>query len=231
MLFLQLAISAIAQSCICGLVAAGLVLIYRAHGLTSLAQGEPMAQGFFSLLMAAVVLLLPTSVSAAMAGLGGTWIAPQSVVIGVTATLGAMFYALLRYSRYGLAMRAASQNPRAAYSVGISVPRLKGLSWGLATALAIVAGLLQGPDTAVNSGMGWVGLKALPAAALGGFDDLSAALRASVLLGLTESLSGNYLSANMRELSVGALALTLLAIGLLRLHTRHLTRQAPGDTP
>ena len=54
----------------------------------------------------------------------------QMVVIGATAVLCALLYALFRYSKVGIAMQAASQNQLAAYYMGIPVKRLNGLVWG-----------------------------------------------------------------------------------------------------
>ena len=60
----------------------------------------------------------------------------QMVVIGATAVLCALLFALFRYSKLGIAMQAASQNQLAAYYMGIPVARLNGLVWALAAARA-----------------------------------------------------------------------------------------------
>ena len=66
-------------------------------------------------------------------------------VIGATAALCVLLFALFRYSKLGIAMQAASQNQLAAYYMGIPVQRLNGIAWGLAAAVAAVAGLLLAP--------------------------------------------------------------------------------------
>ena len=53
------------------------------------------------------------------------------VVIGATAVLCVLLFALFRYSKLGIAMQAASQNQLAAYYMGIPVQRLNGIAWGL----------------------------------------------------------------------------------------------------
>jgi branched-chain amino acid transport system permease protein len=88
--------------------------------------------------------------------------AEQVVVIGVTAVLCLLLYAMFRYSKLGIAMQAASQNQLAAYYMGIPVKRLNGLVWGLAAAVAAIAGLLLAPITFVHANMGFIGLKAFP---------------------------------------------------------------------
>mgnify|MGYP000275870961 CR=1 FL=1 len=66
----------------------------------------------------------------------------QMVVIAATALLSALLYAMFRFTKLGIAMQASSQNQLAAYYMGIPVRRLNGLVWGLAAAVAAVAGLL-----------------------------------------------------------------------------------------
>ena len=87
----------------------------------------------------------------------------QLAVIGVTAALCVVLYLMFGYSKLGIAMQAASQNQLAAYYMGIPVKRLNGLVWGLAAAVAAIAGLLLAPITFVHANMGFIGLKAMPA--------------------------------------------------------------------
>ena len=86
----------------------------------------------------------------------------QMVVIAATALLSALLYAMFRYSKIGIAMQASSQNQLAAYYMGIPVKRLNGLVWGLAAAVAAIAGVLLAPITFVYANMGFIGLKAIP---------------------------------------------------------------------
>ena len=95
--------------------------------------------------------------------------AEHMVVIVVTALLCLGLFAMFRYSKLGIAMQASSQNQLAAYYMGIPVKRLNGLVWGLAAAVAAIAGLLLAPITFVHANMGFIGLKAFPAAVVGGF--------------------------------------------------------------
>lgn len=93
--------------------------------------------------------------------------AEQLVVIGATGVLCVLLFAMFRYSKLGIAMQASSQNQLAAYYMGIPVQRLNGLAWGLAAALAAVAGLLLQPGFVHANAMGLIGLKAFPAAVVG----------------------------------------------------------------
>ncbi|HOP89810.1 MAG TPA: branched-chain amino acid ABC transporter permease, partial [Ottowia sp.] len=108
----------------------------------------------------------------------------QTAVIVVTAVLCAALYALFKYSKLGLAMQASSQNQLAAYYMGIPVKRLNGLVWALAAAVAAIAGLLLAPITFVHANMGFIGLKAFPAAVVGGFGSLPGAIVGGLVIGI-----------------------------------------------
>ncbi len=134
----------------------------------------------------------------------------QIVVIAVTALLCAVLYALFRYTRIGVAMQASSQNQLAAYYMGIPVKRLNGIVWGLSAAVAAVAGLLLAPITFVHVNMGFIGLKAFPAAVVGGFGSLPGAIVGGLVIGLAESLAGFYLPEGFKDIAPYVVVLVML---------------------
>jgi len=274
---LQIVISGIAQGCIYGLIALGVVLIYKATETVSFVQGELMMLGGFIGLFAMSALGWPFwlafgSAVVAMAlfgvaldrvvirpilgqpafsivmltigigyvargvvtmipGIGTethtlpvpykdqTWTAgtlvlnvEQLVIIAATVLLSAVLFAMFRYSKLGIAMQAASQNQLAAYYMGIPVARLNGLVWGLAAAVAAVAGLLLAPITFVHANMGFVGLKAMPAAVVGGFGSLPGALVGGLVIGVVESLSGFYLPEGFKDVAPYVVVLIMLVV-------------------
>ena len=136
----------------------------------------------------------------------------QLVVIGATGVLCLLLFALFRYSKIGIAMQASSQNQIAAYYMGIPVQRLNGLVWGLAAAVAAVAGLLLAPITFVHANMGFIGLKAFPAAVVGGFGSLPGAIVGGLIIGIVESLSGFYLPEGFKDIAPYIVVLLMLMI-------------------
>ena len=138
--------------------------------------------------------------------------AEQMVVIAVTAVLCAALFAMFRYSKLGIAMQASSQNQLAAYYMGIPVKRLNGLVWGLAAAVAAVAGLLLAPITFVYANMGFIGLKAFPAAVVGGFGSLPGAIVGGLTIGIVESLSGFYLPEGFKDIAAYVVVLIMLVV-------------------
>ncbi|KQX95765.1 branched-chain amino acid ABC transporter permease [Variovorax sp. Root473] len=136
----------------------------------------------------------------------------QLVIIGATAALCGGLWLLFRYTRVGIAMQASSQNQLAAYYMGIPVQRLNGLVWALAAAAATVAGLLLAPITFVHANMGFIGLKAFPAAIVGGFGSLPGAIVGGLVIGVVESLSGFFLPEGFKDVMPYVVVLLMLAI-------------------
>ncbi|OOG50643.1 MULTISPECIES: branched-chain amino acid ABC transporter permease [Comamonadaceae] len=136
----------------------------------------------------------------------------QMVVIGATGVLCVLLFAMFRYSKLGIAMQASSQNQLAAYYMGIPVKRINGLVWGLAAAVAAIAGLLLAPITFVHANMGFIGLKAFPAAVVGGFGSLPGAIVGGLIVGIVESLSGFYLPDGFKDTAAYIVVLVMLVI-------------------
>ena len=138
--------------------------------------------------------------------------AEQIVVIGATAVLCAVLFTMFRYSKLGIAMQAASQNQLAAYYMGIPVKRLNGLVWGLAAGVAAIAGLLLAPITFVHANMGFIGLKAFPAAVVGGFGSLPGAIVGGLVIGIVESFAGFYLPDGFKDTAPYIVVLVMLMV-------------------
>jgi branched-chain amino acid transport system permease protein len=156
---------------------------------------------------------LPVPYKGQVWALGGLHIsAEQTVVIVATAALCALLYAMFRFSRIGIAMQAASQNQLAAYYMGIPVKPLNGLVWALAAAVAAIAGMLLAPMTFVHANMGYIGLKAFPAAIVGGFTSLPGAIVGGVTIGVVESLAGFYLPTGIKDIAAYIVVLIMLMI-------------------
>jgi branched-chain amino acid transport system permease protein len=136
----------------------------------------------------------------------------QMVVIASTALLCVLLYSMFRFSKLGIAMQAASQNQLAAYYMGIPVKRINGLVWGLAAAVAAIAGLLLAPITFVHANMGFIGLKAFPAAVVGGFGSLPGAIVGGLVIGVVESLSGFYLMEGVKDIAAYVVVLIMLMV-------------------
>ena len=130
--------------------------------------------------------------------------------MATTAVLCGLLFFMFKYSRIGIAMQASSQNQLAAYYMGIPVKRLNGLVWALAAVVATIAGLLLAPITFVHANMGFIGLKAFPAAVVGGFGSLPGAIVGGIIIGVVESLAGFWLPEGFKDVAAYVVVLLML---------------------
>ena len=138
--------------------------------------------------------------------------AEQLAVIAMTLLLCALLYAFFRFARIGVAMQAASQNQLAAYYMGIPVARINALVWAISAAVAAFAGLLLAPITFVHMNMGFIGLKAFPAAVIGGFGSVPGAIAGGLVIGVAESLAGFYLPEGFKDVAAYIVVLLVLMV-------------------
>ena len=156
---------------------------------------------------------LPVPYADARLDMGGLILsATQLIVMLATALLCGALYLLFRYTRIGIAMQAVSQNQLAAYYMGIPVKRLNSLVWALAAVIATIAGILLAPITFVHVNMGFIGLKAFPAAVIGGFGSLPGAVVGGIIIGVVESLAGFWLPEGFKDVAAYVVVLLMLVI-------------------
>ena len=134
------------------------------------------------------------------------------VIIAVTALLILALYLLFKHTRIGIAMQATSQNQLAAFYMGIPVRRINMLIWGISAAVSACAGLLLAPITFVHANMGFIGLKAFPAAVVGGFGSIPGALVGGLIIGVVETLAGFYLPEGFKDIAAYIVVLVMLAV-------------------
>jgi branched-chain amino acid transport system permease protein len=109
-----------------------------------------------------------------------------------TAFLVAGLFAFFRYTRMGLAMRAAADDQEAALAQGISVGSVFAMSWALAGALAAIGGTFAATGGSFDGTLWLVTLVALPVIILGGLDSLPGAVVGGLAVGVAQELVATY---------------------------------------
>lgn len=118
----------------------------------------------------------------------------------------------VNHTRYGKAIRAASEDSETAGLMGISMDQVLLVTFFVGSALAGAAGLLVGTYyDAIYSTMGYAaGLKAFTAAILGGIGSIPGAMVGGLLLGVVENFAGAWLSDYRDGIAFIVLILVLL---------------------
>jgi branched-chain amino acid transport system permease protein len=114
----------------------------------------------------------------------------------------------------GTAMRALAIDQDAARLMGIDVERLIQLTFFIGSALAAVAGVMEGLYyTQINFFMGFVlGLRAFTAAVLGGIGNIPGAMAGGILIGLLEAFGAGYVSSRWTDVLVFGVLIGVLVI-------------------
>ena len=140
----------------------------------------------------------------------------QAGMIEITLVLLLLLFLFFRYTRIGLAMRAAASLPESARLVGINTSWMIALGWGMASAIGAIAGMLIAPVVFLEPNMmGGVLLYGFAAAVLGGLGSPFGAVMGGFLVGIFENLVGTYIPGVGNELKLPialALIVTVLVI-------------------
>jgi branched-chain amino acid transport system permease protein len=115
------------------------------------------------------------------------------VAAGVAAILVTLLAVFFSRTRIGRALRAVADDHQAALAVGIPLQQIWAIVWGVAGAVALVAGMLWGARNGVQFALTFVALKALPVLILGGFDSVPGAIVGGLIIGASEKLAEVYL--------------------------------------
>ena len=110
---------------------------------------------------------------------------------------GALVLALSLFfsrTRTGRALRAVSDDHQAAMSVGVPLQHIWAVTWGVAGAIGLIAGVLWGAKLGVHFSLALLALKALPVLIIGGFDSITGAIVGGLIVGAGEKLAEFYLS-------------------------------------
>ena len=132
----------------------------------------------------------------------------------VAVVLVAVVHTVLYRTRFGLSVRAVSENPLAARFMGINVDTVMFWAFALVSAIGGVAGfLILATDQQVTPYFGlWATFKGLIAMMLGGMGSLPGAILGGLLLGIVEAQSLWYLGNDYKDLRAYFLLFLILII-------------------
>jgi branched-subunit amino acid ABC-type transport system permease component len=167
-------------------------------------------------------LRYPPLFAASTIAVGGLVLSPQLVwIVVLSAVLMTALALFFRFTRTGVAMQAAAQDPQAARLMGISVERATTYTFAVAGMMAGAAGVLLGSLFFASFNMGFLtGIKAFVAATLGGLGSVVGAVVGGLIFGLIETFAGTVISTAYKD----AVGMVVLIAILLFMPTGLLTR-------
>jgi branched-chain amino acid transport system permease protein len=136
----------------------------------------------------------------------------SAILIVATAMVYLALFAFLGFTRWGIRMRAAGQNPLLASQRGIQLHGVYALAWGLSTFTAGLAGMLISLDSRLDGTMVMLGLKAFPAVLVGGLDSLAGALIGSAIVAIAEVLLIQYVNPLLSDVVPFVVLLAVLVV-------------------
>ena len=172
-----------------------------------------MIEGFSLVVWGSQPYATPPFAGEAPLAFGAILIPTQAFwVFGATALIIVALWFLIARTRLGKALRACAENPAAASLMGINVPRMTLLSFGLATLIAAISGVIVAPTTSLQFDTGRLfTISGFVAAAIGGFVSFPGAVIGGLFLGLVTQLSTAYIS----SLFSSAISLLILLVVLI----------------
>ena len=112
------------------------------------------------------------------------------VCVAITAAVVPLIFVLLRYSKWGLSVRATASNEYVAGMMGINTHVVTAVSWGLAGALGALAAYMRASEVKIVTGyfMTEFQVSAFLAGILGGFGSFHGPVICALMIPLAENL-------------------------------------------
>jgi branched-chain amino acid transport system permease protein len=145
--------------------------------------------------------------------LGFTFAANRVLAFATAGVIAAAVWSVLKFTRFGVALRALAIDPVGAELVGVDVRRLSALAFACGGALAAAAGTLVSTFLSFNPAIGIeFTMKALVVVIMGGIGNMLGSLAAGLMLGVAEALCSYYVDSGLTLAVAYALFLIVLVV-------------------
>jgi branched-chain amino acid transport system permease protein len=152
-------------------------------------------------------LAAPDLLSGPIEILGIAYPAYRLAIILASLAVALFLYILINRTRVGILIRAGASNPQMIAALGINVDLLKTGVIALGAGLAALAGVMAGPISAVQSGMGEpILILAMVVIVIGGIGSIRGAFYAALFVGVIDTLGRVYIPMLLREVMERSLA-------------------------
>lgn len=154
---------------------------------------------------------IPSVVTGTVSIAGAIVSSERLLITGISFAVIVFMVWFVKYTKLGKSMRAVQQDSEAALTLGIDVDRVSGITFGMATGLAALAGGLVAPLFSVQPAMGGGPLLlSLVVVILGGMGSVIGAIIASFIIGFQQSFTGAFIGAEFALMISAVIALVVL---------------------
>ena len=176
-----------------------------------------LTNGLAGLIWGYIIKDFPSPFPAEPINFAGIYIGRQDLgILAICLVILGIVYVFFRFTKVGLAMRAAALYPESSKLVGVRVSWMLALGWGLASAIGATAGMMIAPITFLDPNfMQPILLFAFAAAVLGGIESPLGAVLGGLLVGVLLALVGTYLPAG-QNLRIPFALVVIVAVLLIR---------------
>lgn len=137
----------------------------------------------------------------------------QLLAIGVAVGAFVVLFLFFNFSRLGVHMRAAAENPLLASQSGVNISLVFAVAWGLAALLGAVAGIVYANNAhVVSADVGALGLRAFPAGVVGGFDSIAGVMPGAIVVAFVENFVTRYWDPAAKDIATFGTMLVVLMI-------------------
>lgn len=109
----------------------------------------------------------------------------------ISVVLISVFFAVIRFTPFGIKMRAAASDSETSALMGISQRRVSIWSWAIGGGLAVIGGIFLAafPGSGLGAHSGALAMAAIPAIIIGGMDSFEGAIVGALIVGYSEAIS------------------------------------------
>lgn len=174
-----------------------------------------LLQNLFLIIFGSASLTFPKIIPSGTIHLGAismSYVTIATLVITAISTALLLFF--INKTKLGKAMRAVSEDGKAAQLMGINVDTTIALTFAIGSALAAIAGVIYGTKFfLINPYIGaMLGIKAFIAAVLGGIGSIQGAMIGGLIIGIAESFTITYISSAFSDAVVFGILIFILLI-------------------
>ena len=174
-----------------------------------------LLQNVFLIIFGSASLTFPKIIPSGTINIGSismSYVTIATLIITAISTTALLFF--VNKTKLGKAMRAVSEDGKAAQLMGINVDTTIALTFAIGSALAAVAGVIYGTKfSLINPYIGaMLGIKAFIAAVLGGIGSIQGAMVGGIVIGIAESFTITYISSAFSDAVVFGILIFILLV-------------------